>query len=110
MSVLLLTHVARPGARLARPVLTPDGLPLLGRGTVLGARHLGLLNDMGVRTVEVEDDPRLGPWEVVPEPDAWLSALEARFSTVSTDRRMVAMKDAVREVYLEYLRAVEPAQ
>lgn len=109
MSVRLLTHVARPGARLASPVMTPDGLPLLGRGTILGARHLAVLTDLGVRTVEVEDDPRLGLWEVVPEPEAWLAALESRFSTVAADRRMMALKDAVREVYLEYLGSVGAA-
>ena len=106
MPVRLLTHIARPGARLAVPVLTPDGLPFLGRGTVLGARQLAALNDMGVRTVEVEDDPRLGLWEVAPEPDAWLAALESRFLTVQADRRMTALKDAVREVYLDYLKSV----
>lgn len=110
MSVRVLTHVARAGVRLAQPVLTPDGLPLLGRGTVLAARHLSLLNDMGVKTVEVENDPRLGLWEVVPEPDAWLAALEARFATVTHDRRMVALKDAVRDVYLDYLKTVEPVE
>ena len=101
--------MARPGVRLAQPVLSADGLPLLGRGTVLAARHLGVLNDLGVRTVEVEDDPRIGTWEIVPEPEAWLAALEARFFTVFADRRMMAMKDAVREVYLEYLQTLEPA-
>lgn len=106
MSIRLLTHVARPGARLAAPVMTPDGLPLLGRGTILAARHLAALNDLGVRTVEVEDDPRLGPWETVPEPEAWLQALESRFAPVAADRRMLALKDAVREVYLEYLKQV----
>ncbi len=110
MSVRVLTHIARAGLRLAAPVLTPDGLPLLGRGTVLAARHLSMLNDMGVRTVEVENDPRLGMWEVVPEPDVWLVALEARFSTVAHDRRMMALKDAVKEVYLDYLRTVEPVE
>lgn len=106
MTVRLLTHVARPGARLASPVLTPDGLPFLGRGTVLGARQLAALTDLGVRTVEVEDDPRLGLWEVVPDPDVWLAALEARFVPVMADRRMTALKDAVREVYLDYLKSV----
>lgn len=107
MSVRVLTHIARPGVRLAVPVLTDDGKPLLGRGTVLAARHLGMLADLGVRTVEVEEDPRIGLWEMVPEPDAWLAALEERFATVSTDRRMVALKDAVREVYLDYLQSLE---
>jgi hypothetical protein len=64
-----------------------------------------LLNDLGVRTVEVEDDPRLGPWEVVPEPEAWLIGARGSASRPwSTDRRMVALKDAVREVYLDYLK------
>lgn len=109
MSVRVFTHVARAGLRLAVPLTTPDGLPLLGRGTILGARHLAVLNDLGMRTVEVEEDNRLGLWEVLPEPEAWLTALDARFAPRVTDRRLMALKDAVREVYLEYLRTVEVA-
>lgn len=107
MAVRVLTQVARPGVRLANPVLMPDGKLLLGRGTVLASRHLAMLQDLGIKVVEVDDDGGLGPWELAPDADAWLAALEARFSTVAHDRRMLALKEAVRDVYLDYLRRAE---
>jgi hypothetical protein len=107
MAVRVLTQVARPGVRLASPVIMPDGKVLLGRGTVLAARHLAVLHDLGVKVVEVEDDGRLGAWEIAPQTDAWLAALDARFLPVSHDRRMVALRDAVKDVYLDYLRRSE---
>ncbi len=103
MSMRVFVRVTRTGLKLAEPVTTPEGLPLFGRGTTLEGRHLQILNDMGVDTVTVEDDPRLGPWEVVPDPEAWLAELERRFAPVIADRRMVALKDAVRDVYLDGL-------
>ncbi len=105
-SMRVLTQFARPGLRLAEPVTTVDGVPVLGRGTVLSRRHLRTLYDAGVRVVTVDDEPDMSPWEGVLEPDAFLAALEARFEPVAADRRMTALKDAVREVYLEFLAAL----
>src|SRR5688572_25272580 len=99
----LLTQFARPGLHLAEPVVTADGLPVLGRGTILSRRHLRTLYDAGVRIITVVDEPDLAPWEAVLTPDAYLQALEARFSTVHGDRRMDALHDAVRDIYLEFL-------
>lgn len=99
----ILTQFARPGLRLAQPVETIDGLPLLGRGTELTRRHLRTLYEAGVRLITVADDPDLSPWESVPEIDAFLAALEDRFEPVAGDRRMAHLKDAVREVYVDFL-------
>jgi hypothetical protein len=102
----ILTQFARAGLTLAEPVVTVDGLPLLGRGTVLSHRHLRALYRAGVRAIQVVDDPDLSPWESVPTPDAFLRALEARFEPVAGDRRMAALKDAVRDVYLEFVASL----
>lgn len=101
------TSMAKEGLRLATAVTGPDGKLLLGRGTRLERRHLVELYDMGVRVLEVEDDVTVEPWEEVPEPAGFLRALDQRFSSVSGDRRLAHLKDAVREVYLDFLLELE---
>jgi len=66
-----------------------------------------MLHDEGIKVVECEDDPRVEPWQRLPEPDAWLEALDARFRPVERDRRMMALKDAVKSVYLDFLIDLE---
>lgn len=99
----VLTQFARPGLRLAAPIVTAEGLPVLGRGTVLTRRHLRGLYDGGVRVVTVEDEPDISPWESVLAPDVFLRGLALRFEPVAGDRRMTALHDAVRDIYLEFL-------
>lgn len=103
----LLTALAPPGAVLSRAIIGPDGMPLAGRGTRLTPRYLRLLHEEGVRLVECEDDPAIEPWRRVPEVDAYLRALDARFEPVRGDRRMMALHDAVRRVYLDFLDELE---
>lgn len=103
----ILTQFARPGLALARPVVTADGLPLLGRGTRLTRGHLRALSESGVRIIAVEDDPELNRWDEIPEVDPWLRALAARFAGVAHDRRMATLRDAVRVVYLDFLAEIE---
>lgn len=103
----ILTHFARPGLVLALPVTTKDGMPLLGRGTRLTQRHLRALYDDGVRTIDVDPEESLGSWDEIPEVPAFLRALETRFAPVAADRRMAEMKDAIRDVYLDYLAEIE---
>ncbi|MCA9537580.1 MAG: hypothetical protein KC620_01755 [Myxococcales bacterium] len=103
----ILTLLARPGLELSEAVTSPDGLPLLGRGTRLTRRHLRLLHGEGVRTLQVEDDPRVEPWEQVPPVPEWQRALDERFAPVEADRRMQALKQAVRAVYTDFLFDLE---
>jgi len=99
--------MAREGLRLSMAVCGLDGKVLLGKGTRLQRRHLVELYEMGVRVIEVVDDVSVEPWEEVPEPDAYLRALEERFSSVGGDRRMTQLKEAVRDVYLDFLLDLE---
>jgi hypothetical protein len=103
----MLVPMARPGVRLGEAVLSADGLPLFGRGTELTRRHLRLMHEAGVRSVEVAPDPSIEPWQTVPETDAFLRALNERFAPVESDRRMMALKEAVRDVYLDFLLELE---
>lgn len=100
----ILTALARPGLELEDAVITADGMPLLGRGTRLRRRHLLMLHAEGIPVLEVVDDERIESWERLPTPDMFLRQLDARFRPVERDRRTMAFKDAVRAVYLDFLR------
>ena len=99
----ILTPLAKPGLELAKPSISPDGKPLFGRGTRLARRHLRLLHEEGVRVLEVKSDVRVESWERIPDVDEFIRGLEDRFSTVEGDRRMDALKQAVQNVYLDFL-------
>ncbi len=103
----VLTALAPPDLTLARAITTDDGMPLVGRGTRLGRRYLRMLHDEGVRVLHCEEDPRVDPWIRIPEVDDYLRALDARFRPVEGDRRAMALKDAVRAVYLDFLDGLE---
>jgi len=103
----ILTALAPPGLILARAITTPDGMPLVGRGTRLSRRYLRMLHDEGVRVIDCEEDHRVEPWIRIPEADAYLQALDARFEPVSSDRKMLALEDAVRGVYLDFLDGLD---
>lgn len=104
----ILLPMARPGVRLEQAVTSADGLPLLGRGTELARRHLRSLHEAGVRVVDVVPEPPVEPWQALPTADEWLRELDARFAPVEGDRRMVALKEAVRDVFLDFLIDLEP--
>ncbi len=103
----ILTALAPPDLILGRAITTDDGMPLVGRGTRLSRRYLRMLHDEGVRVLECEEDPRVDPWIRIPETDEYLRALDARFEPVEGDKRMRALKDAVRGVYLDFLDGLE---
>lgn len=103
----VLTALAPPDLTLARAITTDDGMPLVGRGTRLARRYLRMLHDEGIRVLHCEDDPRVDPWIRIPETDEYLRALDARFRPVEGDRHMMALKDAVRGVYLDFLDGLE---
>ena len=48
---------AKPGMVLAQPVARPDGLVLMGAGTVLTEDYLERIRKVGVGTVSVEGNP-----------------------------------------------------
>ena len=103
----VLIYLARPALRLAEPIVTSDGMPLLGRGTRLTRRHLRRLYQTGVRIVEVDHDPDLNPWETIPSAAEYLEALDARFAPVAKNRHMMRLKETVCRVYLDHLKKLE---
>ena len=102
----VLTPLARPGLRLAKPI-NVDGRPLLGKGTALTRRYLRSLHKDGVRLLEVEPDARVQAWEQVPDVNEFVTGLERRFSLVESDPRMMILKQAVANVYLDFLFDLE---
>lgn len=103
----VLTALAPADLEAAHALTGPDGMPLVGRGTRLSRRYLRMLHDEGFEVVEVVDDDRVQPWERIPTRDEYLRALEARFRPVDGDRRMRALRDAVKDVYLGFIAELE---
>ena len=103
----ILTLLAQPGLVLAKPVLSGDGLPLVGVGTQLSHRHLRLIYDEGIAVLHVEPDRRIASWQELPDVDGFIGRLDERFAFVEDDPLMNVMKQAVKNVYLEYLFEME---
>ena len=103
----ILTDLTRSGTELARPVTSDDGMPLLGRGTRLSDRHLCHLHAAGVRVLDVVDDGQVEEWERLPTMDGFVEALDARFAAHGAQRRMAALKRAIRKTYLDFLLDLE---
>ena len=99
----ILTLLSKPGLELRTAIVSADGLPLFGAGTRLDRRHLQALHEEGVPVLDVQADPRINEWERIPTVDGFVRHLDVRFENVAGDRRMDAVKNAIREVYLEFL-------
>ncbi|MFN3201860.1 MAG: hypothetical protein ACE366_25875 [Bradymonadia bacterium] len=94
------THLTPPGFALAEAAYAADGALIFGRGTTLTPRHLTALIEEGVTLIEVEPtgaQPEIPPWIEAPELSRWLEDLERRFERVKGDRRMNALKQALRK-------------
>ncbi len=102
----VLTPLAKPGLVLENAV-NSDGQLLFGQGTRLSRRYLRAIHEEGIRVLDVENDVRIDPWEQVPDVDAFVRNLEIRFSGTEKDRRMCAMKQAIKDVYLDFLFELE---
>ncbi len=102
----VLTPLARPGLQLAEAI-NADGMPLFGKGTRLTRRYLRTLHDEGVRALKVEPDARIERWERVPDVNEFVTTLEQRFEEVKSDARMMLFKQAVADVYLDFLFELE---
>ncbi len=103
----ILTLLAQPGLVLVKPVLSSDGMPLVGAGTKLGHRHLRLIYDEGISVLHVEPDRRIASWQELPDVNGFIRRLDERFTFVEDDPLMSVMKQAVKNVYLEYLFEME---
>jgi len=102
----ILTPLARPGLQLAKAI-NVGGKPLFGKGTRLTRRHLRILHDEGFRALEVEPDARVERWERVPDVNEFVTTLEERFAEVAAEPRMKLFKQAVADIYLDFLFEIE---
>jgi len=103
----ILTLLAQPDLVLKRPVISSDGMPLVGAGTRLSHRHLRLIHDEGITLLHVEPDPRIAAWQELPDVNGYIQRLDERFAFVEDDSLMMVMKQAVKNVYLEFLFEME---
>ena len=69
----------------------------------MSRRHLQALHEEGVRVLDVQPDPRIEEWERIPDVDGFVRSLEHRFANVAKDRRMDVIKQAIKDVYLDFL-------
>lgn len=89
----ILVTQAAPGMTLARPVLLPDRMVLVGSGTTLTETMIGQLMARGIKRVVVRGHPIPGP-----AAQAWaerIRLLDERFERVRTVPVMLALRDIV---------------
>ncbi len=92
---LILIDKARPGMRIARPVMVGEGRVILA-GEVLGEKSLSDLSRAGVWYLWVEEHPDLPVRERRRDTAKVEEGLEKRFLRVSDDRMMSRIKEFFR--------------
>lgn len=80
------------GMKLAKPVLAPSGIVLLGEGTELTESRIERIRDMNVTSVFVEGTAV----RAVPK-EEMLAQLNARFKNVEDKPHMGTLKEIMRE-------------
>jgi len=81
-----------PGMILAKPIMTPNGMVMLGEGTELTEKWVERIQDMDIASVFI-DGP---PVQTISKEQA-LAELEARFALVEGKPYMNSIKKLVRE-------------
>jgi hypothetical protein len=81
-----------PGMILAKPIMTPNGMVMLGEGTVLTEKWVERIQDMGIPSVLI-DGP---PVQTISREDA-LANLDTRFALVESKPFMNSIKKIVKE-------------
>ncbi len=89
----ILVTQAAPGMVIARPVVQPDRMVLVGEGAVLSETMITQMLKRGIKRVVVRGQP-------VPRTDSGdfntrMAALDSRFSRVGGDPLMAALRDVV---------------
>lgn len=82
----------KAGMILAKPIMTPNGMVMLGEGTELNEKWIERIQDMEIASVFV-DGP---PIQTVPEEEA-MANLEARFALVADKPFMNLIKKIVKD-------------
>ena len=83
---------------------------MLGKGTRLSRRYLLAIHEEGIRILDVVNDTSIEPWTRVPDVDGFVRELDVRFAGAERDPRMGVIKQAIKDVYLDFLFELEAAQ
>jgi len=81
-----------PGMILAKPIMTPNGMVMLGEGTELNGKWIERIQDMEIASIFV-DGP---PIQTMSEEEA-IANLDARFALVADKPFMGSIKKIVKE-------------
>jgi hypothetical protein len=81
-----------PGMILAKPIMTPNGMVMLGEGTELSEKWIERIQDMEIASIFI-DGP---PIQTISREEA-LANLEARFTLVEGNPYMNSIKKLVKE-------------
>ncbi len=82
----------QPGMILAKPIMTPNGMVMLGEGTELNEKWIDRIQDMEIASIFI-DGP---PVQTMPEEEA-IANLNARFALVADKPHMNVIKKIVKE-------------
>ncbi len=93
MDQRILVTQAVPGMVLARPVVQPDRMVLVGEGAVLNEAMITQILKRGIKRIVVRGQPVAR--STTGDFDARLAALDNRFSRVGKDPLMAALRDVV---------------
>ena len=102
----VLTPLVKPGQKLKKPIMS-DGQLLFGAGTEMSRRYLRVIHEEGIRVVELETDPAVGDWEIIPTVDQYVRSLDERFNSHQRNKKMKSLKQAIKDVYLDFLFELE---
>jgi hypothetical protein len=92
----ILVTQAAPGMVLARPVLLPDRMVLVGEGAELSEQLISQLMTRGIKRIVVRGHPFAGSNTV--DWDERVRQLDERFSRVRSTPFMSALRDVVARV------------
>lgn len=82
----------QPGMILAKPIMTPNGMVMLGEGTELNEKWIDRIQDMEIASIFIEGPPL----QAIPEEEA-MANLNARFALVADKPLMNVIKKIVKE-------------
>lgn len=98
---------ARPGMHLARALTDPDGTVMAGVGTRLTASLVRALRDQDVERVWIQEEA-VAPWEIDPDLDEALAALDGRFAREGADPVLAAVHACLRNRMIARARRLGP--
>ena len=96
MEQRILVTQASPGMVLARPVILPDRMVLVGEGAALNNQLISQLMTRGIKRIVVRGTPLAGPARV--PWDERINQLDERFQHVRRIPIMAALRDVVARV------------